>query len=77
MAKMHEIMLDILKKEGESKDDSDEEFDSKQLEMGTEVEFEHTKDREAAKEIAKDHLREHPKYYTYLKKMEANWEKEK
>lgn len=77
MAKAHEIMLDVLKKEGESKHDPDEEFDPEQLKMGTKVEYEHTKDKEAAKEIAKDHLREHPRYYTYLKKMETNWDKEK
>lgn len=48
-----------------------EKFDPKQLEMGTEVEFEHTSDRKVAEKIAKDHLLEFPDYYTRLKKMEA------
>jgi hypothetical protein len=48
-----------------------ERFDPKQLEMGAEVELEHTTDRNVAEKIAKDHLREFPDYYTRLKKMEA------
>lgn len=46
------------------------DFDPKQIEMGIEIEFEHTNDRKKAREIAKDHLAEDPKYYTKLKKME-------
>lgn len=41
----------------------DSEFDSKQLEKGIEIEMEHVKDKELAKEIAKDHLAEIPNYY--------------
>lgn len=52
----------------------DSYFDPDQLQMGIEVEFEHTTDPEIAKAIAKDHLMENPKYYTYLKKMEDSWE---
>ena len=48
-----------------------EKFDPKQLEMGIEVELEHTSDRKVSEKIAKDHLREFPDYYTRLKKMEA------
>ena len=48
----------------------DSKYDAKQLEMGIEVEFEHTNDRDIAKEIAKDHLEEIPDYYTRLKNME-------
>lgn len=44
------------------------EFDQKELEMGIKVEMEHTNDRNLAIEIATDHLKEHPKYYTKLKK---------
>ena len=54
----------------------DENFDQKQLEMGIKVEKEHTDDPEEAKEIAKDHLAELPDYYSRLKKMEAQGEKE-
>lgn len=59
----------------------DEDFDAEQLAEGTEVEFEHTTDEAAAKEIAKDHLTEHPDYYTGLEEMERileskNWDGE-
>ncbi len=46
-----------------------------QLRMGIDVEGEHTASKAMAKEIAKDHLEEHPRYYTALKKMENNLEK--
>lgn len=49
---------------------SDDKFDSKQLKMGIEVEYEHTDDPKIAKAIAKDHLAECSDYYTRLKKME-------
>ena len=42
-----------------------------QLKMGIKVEFEHTKDRETAREIALDHLLELPDYYTRLADMEG------
>jgi hypothetical protein len=47
-----------------------QDFDQRELEMGIEVEMEHTDDPELAKEIAMDHLKEIPDYYTRLKKME-------
>lgn len=75
--KAYEVMLDVLQKQGISKNDSDEDFDPEELKMGEKVEMEHSKSKEVAKEIAKDHLREHPKYYTYLKKMEDRLEKQK
>lgn len=43
----------------------------KQLDMGMDVEMEHTDSKEKAKEIAMDHLWEDPSYYTKLKKIEA------
>lgn len=43
------------------------EFNQKELKMGIEVEMEHTNDRKLATEIATDHLKEHPRYYTKLK----------
>lgn len=43
-------------------------IDPKELEMGIEVEKEHTDDEELAKKIALDHLAEDPHYYTKLKK---------
>jgi len=50
-------------------------FSKKQLEMGIKAELEHTKSRRIAKEIAKDHLVEFPKYYTELRKMERRLKK--
>ena len=48
----------------------DIKFDKKQLKMGIKVETEHTNKKSIAKQIAKAHLMEHPKYYTALSKME-------
>ena len=36
--------------------------------MGIKIEMEHTNDKKLATEIATDHLKENPKYYTKLKK---------
>lgn len=75
--KAYEVVLDVLKKEGLSKNDPDEKFDPEQLAMGIKVEVEHGKSKEMAKEIAKDHLSEFPNYYTALAKMEKGLEKDK
>jgi len=56
--------------------EKEEEFDPKELRMGAEVELDHTDDKEEAKKIAMDHLREIPDYYTRLKKMEDQAKKE-
>lgn len=48
------------------------EFITKQCEKGTKVESEHTKDPKVAREIARDHLTEDPRYYIKLAKIEAN-----
>ena len=45
-----------------------EEFDPEELSMGEKVELEHTDDPAEARKIAQDHLREHPDYYSRLKK---------
>lgn len=45
-----------------------EEVDAEQLNIGIEVEKEHTDDEELAEEIARDHLAEDPHYYSKLKK---------
>jgi hypothetical protein len=52
-----------LKKTGLSKNDPDKKFNKVELELGTCIEMEHTDDRAAAKEIAKDHLVEDSNYY--------------
>ena len=48
------------------------DINKKELEMGIEVEMEHTNDLELAKEIAIDHLTEIPDYYTRLQDMEQD-----
>jgi hypothetical protein len=49
-------------------------FNTRALQKGIKVEMEHTSDKRVAKEIAKDHLKENPKYYEYLEKMEKKME---
>jgi len=53
-----------------------DDVDMNELEMGIEVESEHTPDRETAADIAFDHLVEIPDYYTRLKRMEAEAKEE-
>jgi len=47
-----------------------DDFDPSQLDRGTKVELEHTKDKSVAQAIAMDHLTEDPDYYKKLAKME-------
>jgi len=47
-----------------------DQFDPAQLQRGIRVELEHTSDPSVAREIAMDHLIEHPNYYTALDQME-------
>ena len=58
-----------------TKREEDIDIDENELNMGIEVEMEHTEDPEVAKRIALDHLMELPDYYTRLNKMEADAEK--
>lgn len=48
---------------------------NKSIEQGSKVEKEHTKNKKAAKEIARDHLGERPDYYNRLKKVEKQTNK--
>lgn len=66
--KIYDVLGDVLRNIGKHNDIPDDKFDAKQLEMGIKIESEHTKDPAIAKMIAKDHLTEHPEYYTILKK---------
>lgn len=50
-------------------------YNQGQLRKGIDVEFEHTNDRNVAREISMDHLEEIPDYYTRLHKMEQEAEK--
>jgi TolA-binding protein len=52
------------------------DFELKELLMGIEVEQEHTTDKFRALEISMDHLAEFPDYYTRLKEMEEEADKE-
>jgi hypothetical protein len=45
-------------------------FEDSELQMGIEVEMEHTDDPKIAEQIARDHLAENPTYYTDLKRCE-------
>lgn len=60
-----------LMEAGESKGKK-EKVNKEQLEMGKEVEKEHTTNPEIAEKITRDHLAEIPDYYTHLKEMEDN-----
>lgn len=44
-----------------------------QIRRGTNHELEHTTDRAIARKIAMDHLKEDPRYYTHLTKMEKQY----
>lgn len=48
------------------------DFDSEQVRKGIDVEYEHTNNREIAREIALDHLAEIPDYYNRLGRMEED-----
>lgn len=61
----------LLKTIGKHDSVPDNRFNKKELQMGIDVELEHTKSKLLAKLIAKDHLSEISDYYTRLKKMEA------
>ena len=52
----------------------DSDFNEKSIEQGAKVEHEHTNNDVVAREIAKDHLVEHPTYYPALHKMENKLE---
>ena len=44
---------------------------AQQLKIGTKIEMEHTRSKKIAENIAKDHLKEYPNYYTEFVKFEA------
>lgn len=72
---LNEITEEIKKstnkiKGGIADESKPSEFCPKQLAAGIKVEMEHTDDESKAKEIAMDHLKEIPDYYTRLKDME-------
>ena len=68
--KMKKVNRFLSENLGKHNDVPDDKFCRHELRMGIETEYEHTKDYEEAKAIAKDHLMELPDYYTKLKKTE-------
>lgn len=74
--KMKKSVADELKRTGLYKEGKTKvKVDPKELAAGIKVEMEHTDDREAAKQIALDHLVEDAHYYSKLKKIESKMEK--
>lgn len=67
----HKTAQDVADKFGVPVEDVE-----KEIEMGIEVEYEHTDEKSKAKEIAIDHLMEFPDYYTRLEHMEEEGEEE-
>jgi len=53
---------------GKGENTKPEDVNADQLEVGQEVEYEHTDDDDIALDIALDHLSEDPEYYTKLVK---------
>lgn len=65
-------LVDIERKHNKTKDPRDYiAFLEKQLNKGVKIEQEHTSSIKIARQIAKDHLLEDPKYYIKLTKMET------
>lgn len=63
--------LERFMQEGKSRGNGEpKHFDPEQIEMGMQVEVEHTSNPEVARKIAEDHLTEIPDYYTRLKAVE-------
>lgn len=54
----------------------DEKEIERQMEMGIKIEYEHTRSKKEAAEIARDHLEEFPDYYDRLEKMEKKAKKD-
>ncbi len=57
---------------GRADDRPDSDFDAAQIRAGIKHESEHTKRKAVAREIAKDHLAEDPRYYAHLKRVEKD-----
>jgi len=72
-----QISRALFEAQGSSRNQPDSEFDQSQLKMGQSIEMEHTDDPQIAKEIAKDHLSEHDRYYTALRQMETALNRDK
>jgi len=74
---IYRLLTDFVQGVGKHKQVPDTKFNQKELEMGIEIEMEHTDNKSIAKEIAKDHLAECPDYYTRLVAMEKECDNRK
>lgn len=75
-----EVLLKVSKDlipGGKASGKTDADYDERQIQMGAEVEKEHTPDSAKTHEIARDHLEEFPNYYTELAKMEDKLKQQK
>lgn len=70
LAYLNKIAMDPLEG-GMAEGEPDSNFSEQSIKDGMKVEKEHTIHKSVQKRIAKDHLKEDPKYYKKLKKMEA------
>lgn len=61
---------------GKGGDLPDSYFNAHWLQVGIEIEHEHTSRRDVAKIIAKAHLYEFPRYYEHLLRMEEDMKRE-
>ncbi len=68
---IYRLLVDLVGGVGRHTHISDKDYNPNELQMGVEIEKEHTDNPNIAKEIAKDHLAECPDYYTRLKKIES------
>lgn len=69
------ILHSIIKNmPGKHRDIDDSKFNPRELQIGIQIELEHTDNHMLAKEITKDHLSECRNYYTKLLKMEKECE---
>ncbi len=65
-----DILQDFLFRRKEVRD---AKVNPKELKMGIAHEMEHTKDKDVAEIIARDHLVHVPNYYTLLKEIDDDW----
>jgi len=69
--------IDDFMKDGESGGKEPKNISDDAIQKGTDVEMEHTSDRNIARKIALDHLVEFPDYYDRLEKMEDEARRQK
>ena len=69
---MHKLSWRELIPGGKGEGQGPDDFDPQQLQMGQDVEMEHTTVPDIATEIAMDHLTEDRRYYDKLKQIEPN-----